>query len=107
MRLKPLGKLCIDHTRAFDFSFEKQAEGGTPLPPRSQNNFGFFLSRMRARILNQSQRKKHRLKHKPIANFRLRQIPDSHLAAPCKSAFAQTVNRTKTFHVKHFCPIGG
>ncbi len=42
----------------------------------------------------------------PIADFRLRQTPDSHLAAPCKSAFAQSVNRTKVFHVKRFCPIG-
>jgi hypothetical protein len=32
----------------------------------------------------------------------LRQIPDLHLAAPRESAFAQTANRTKMFHVKHF-----
>jgi len=51
--------------------------------------------------------KKLTLKHKPIANVRLRQIPDSHIAAPRKSAFAQSVNRTKMFHVKQFCPIGG
>jgi hypothetical protein len=37
----------------------------------------------------------------------LRQIPDLHLAAPRESAFAQTANRTKMFHVKHFCPIDG
>ncbi|MGO9723008.1 MAG: hypothetical protein ACLPOA_21065, partial [Methylocella sp.] len=47
-----------------------------------------------------------RAKHKPIENFRLRQIPNSDLAEPCKSAFAQTANRIKTFHVKQFCPIG-
>ena len=29
-----------------------------------------------------------------------------YFAPPCESHFAQTVNRTKTFHVKHFCPIG-
>jgi hypothetical protein len=46
-------------------------------------------------------------KHKPITIFHLRQIPDSHFAASRKSALAQTVNRTKMFHVKHFCPIGG
>jgi hypothetical protein len=40
-----------------------------------------------------------------IAIFRLIQIPASHLAAPCESAFAQTVNRTKMFHVKHFGTI--
>jgi hypothetical protein len=50
--------------------------------------------------------KNRRPKHKPIANFRLRQIPNSDLAETCKSAFALTANRTKTFHVKHFCPIG-
>jgi hypothetical protein len=26
-------------------------------------------------------------------------------APPCEGLFAQTVNRTKMFHVKHFCPI--
>jgi hypothetical protein len=37
-------------------------------------------------------------KHNPIAIFCLRQIPDSDLAAPRKSALAQTINRTKMFH---------
>jgi hypothetical protein len=50
--------------------------------------------------------KKHTEKHKLNATFRLRQIPDSHLAAPRKSVYAQSVNRTKMFHVKQFCPIG-
>src|SRR5208283_2210012 len=31
---------------------------------------------------------------------------EPYFAPPCGSHFAQTVNRTKTFHVKHFCPIG-
>jgi hypothetical protein len=41
-----------------------------------------------------------------IALVRLRKILASYQAPPCKSAFAQTVNRTKMFHVKHLCPIG-
>jgi hypothetical protein len=38
--------------------------------------------------------------------FRLRQIPASYHPPRSESAIAQTVNRTKMFHVKHFCPIG-
>jgi hypothetical protein len=34
----------------------------------------------------------------PIALFRLRQIPASYCGAPSRCAFAQTVDRTKTFH---------
>ncbi len=45
-------------------------------------------------------------KHNPIAIFRLRQIPTSYLAPPCARAIAQTVNRTKMFHVKLFGTIG-
>ncbi len=41
----------------------------------------------------------------PIATFRLLQIPALYPAPPCESAFAQTVNRTKMFHVKHFGTI--
>jgi len=44
-------------------------------------------------------------KHKLIVNFRLRQITNSDLAEPCKSAFALTVIRTKMFHVKQFCRL--
>jgi hypothetical protein len=39
-------------------------------------------------------------KRNPIALFRLRQIPASYCGAPSRCAFAQTVDRTKTFHVK-------
>jgi hypothetical protein len=48
-----------------------------------------------------------RPKHKPIANFRLRQIPNSDLAETCKSAFALTANRTKTFDFGDIDIIGG
>ena len=41
-----------------------------------------------------------------IAEFRSPRIPAPHVTPPCESIFAQTANRTKTFHVKHFCPIG-
>jgi hypothetical protein len=41
-----------------------------------------------------------------IAGFFSPQIPSPHVAPPCDSTFAQTANRTETFHVKHFCPIG-
>src|SRR5208283_3552174 len=41
-----------------------------------------------------------------ISNVRLRQIPDSYQSPRNKCALAQIVNRTKTFHVKQFCPIG-
>ena len=40
-----------------------------------------------------------------IANFRLPQILASYYLPRNKSAVAQTAHRTKTFHVKHFCPI--
>jgi len=40
-----------------------------------------------------------------IAQFRSLQIPASYCAAPAKSAFAQTANCTKMFHVKHFGTI--
>jgi hypothetical protein len=41
-------------------------------------------------------------KLQPIAIFRLRQIPDSYHPTPCRDTFAQIVERTKMFHVKHF-----
>jgi hypothetical protein len=37
--------------------------------------------------------------------FCLTQIPALHVTPPCESMFAQSVKRTKTFHVKQFCPI--
>ena len=42
----------------------------------------------------------------PIALYRLRQIPASYLATPRTCMFAQSANRTKMFHVKHFGTIG-
>jgi len=45
-------------------------------------------------------------KPNPNAGFCLPQIPALHIALLYEGAFAQSVNRTKTFHVKHFCPIG-
>ena len=53
-----------------------------------------------------SRKQKTAVKPKSIAIFCSRQIPVSYLATPHKSAFVQTVNHTKTFHVKQFCPIG-
>src|SRR5271169_5051443 len=44
---------------------------------------------------------------KSSSDVSLRKIPVSYRAPPCQNTFAQTVNRTKTFHVKHFCPIEG
>ena len=49
--------------------------------------------------------KKHTVKFKPIAIFCLSQIPGLYLAALSKSAVTQTLNRTKTFHVKRFGTI--
>jgi hypothetical protein len=37
--------------------------------------------------------------------MRWRQIADPYLAAHRACTFVQTVNRTKTFHVNHFCPV--
>ena len=43
----------------------------------------------------------------PISELRSPQIASPYFAPPCEGAFARSVNRTKTFHVKHFCPIEG
>ena len=61
--------------------------------------FGFINSR--EKILKITKPKLN-----PIAEFRSSQISVLHIAPPCEAAFAQSVNRTKTFHVKQFCPIG-
>ena len=45
-----------------------------------------------------------KLNPNPFAS--LRKIPFSDRAALHKSAFVQSVNRTKMFHVKHFCKVG-
>jgi hypothetical protein len=36
---------------------------------------------------------------------RTAQIPVPHFALSCENMFAQSINRTETFHVKQFCPI--
>ncbi len=41
----------------------------------------------------------------PTAYLRLPKIPASYCTTLGKRALAQTANSTKTFHVKHFCPI--
>jgi hypothetical protein len=45
------------------------------------------------------------LKLNIIAVFRWLQLPAPYFAPPCESIFAETVNRTKMFHVKQFGTI--
>jgi hypothetical protein len=48
-----------------------------------------------------------RPKPNPIAGFRIAKIFAPHITAACECHFAQTANRTKMFHVKHFGPVEG
>ena len=50
--------------------------------------------------------KKTRPKRNPTTHVSLRKIPVSDRTASCGDTFAQSVNRTKMFHVKHFGKVG-
>ncbi len=56
------------------------------------------------KLTHTAQNTRPKLNPNPLVH--LRKIPAAYRAPPCKSAFAQSINRTKMFHVKHFCKAG-